>query len=65
MDRAARNFLALAAIVLILVAYGICGLVAYGIAPMLEGRDPEGAIGVPAVLGLGALLVFSIMRGTD
>jgi Zn-dependent protease with chaperone function len=63
MDRAARNFLALAATVLVLAAYGICGLVAYGIVPLLDGRGPGGAIGVPAVLGLGALLVFSIMRG--
>jgi Zn-dependent protease with chaperone function len=63
MDRAARNFLALAAISLALAAYGICGLVAYGIVPLLQGRGPGGAVGVLTVLGLGVLLGVSIMRG--
>jgi Zn-dependent protease with chaperone function len=62
MDRAARNFLGLAAIVLTLAAYGLCGLVAYGIVPLLEGRGSEGPIGVLAVLGLGVLLAISITR---
>jgi Zn-dependent protease with chaperone function len=63
MDRAGRNFLALAAITVALTAYGVCGVVADGIVPLLEGRVPGGLIGVLPVLGLGVLLVFSLGRG--
>jgi Zn-dependent protease with chaperone function len=63
MDRAARNLLALAAIVLTLTAYGLCGLIAYGIMPLLEGRTGDGGVGLLAVVGLGMLLALSIYRG--
>jgi Zn-dependent protease with chaperone function len=63
MDRAARNFSALAAVVLVLAGYGLCAFVAYGILPLLDGRT-QGvgpALLVPA--GLGTLLCVSAVRG--
>jgi Zn-dependent protease with chaperone function len=63
MDRAARNLLGLATIVLILAAYGLCGLVAYGVVPLLEGRTPSDGVGLLAVVGLGLLLGCSTYRG--
>jgi Zn-dependent protease with chaperone function len=63
MDRAARNLLALAAIALMLAAYGICGFLAYGVVPLLEGRTASDWIGLLAVAGLGMLLVVSFGRG--
>jgi Zn-dependent protease with chaperone function len=63
MDKASRNFLALAAISLALAAYGLCGLVAYGIVPLLQGRARAEGIGLLAVLGLGVVIVLSIARG--
>jgi hypothetical protein len=63
MDRAARNLLALAAIVLTLAGYGLCGFVAYGLVPLLEGRVGDDGVGLLAVVGLGTLLALSIHRG--
>lgn len=58
MDRASRNFLALASIALTLVGYGFCGVIAYGFLPLLQGRTGEGFIGLLAVICLGALLTL-------
>lgn len=63
MDRAARNLLALGAIVLTLAAYGLCGFIAYGVVPLLEGRTGDDDVGLLAVVGLGMLLALSIYRG--
>jgi Zn-dependent protease with chaperone function len=63
MDRAARNLLALAAIVLTLAAYGLCGFIAYGVKPMFDGRTGDDGLGPLAVIGLGVLLATSIYRG--
>jgi hypothetical protein len=60
MDRATRNFLALAAISLTLAAYGFCGFVGYGILPVLEGRMGAEGVGPMAVVGLGIVLSMSL-----
>jgi beta-lactamase regulating signal transducer with metallopeptidase domain len=56
MDRAGRNFIALAAIALALVAYGFCALIADGILPLLEGRIEGDGVGLFAVVCLSGLL---------
>lgn len=63
MDRAARNFFALVAVAVTLAAYGVCGLVAYGVLPLLEGRTEDAGLELLAVLGLGSLLIASTVRG--
>ncbi|HEY2054794.1 MAG TPA: M56 family metallopeptidase [Solirubrobacterales bacterium] len=62
MDRAARNLLALAAIVLTPAAYGLCAFIAFGVVPLLGGRSDAG-VGLVAVGCLGALLALSTGRG--
>jgi hypothetical protein len=62
MDRAGRNFLALAAVAVVVWAYGLCALIAYGALPLVEGRGHGGALGLLAVAGLAALLAASAFR---
>jgi Zn-dependent protease with chaperone function len=59
MDKAGRNFLALAAVALVVGAYGLCALVAYGILPLVEGKSQGGFFGLLAVAGLAGLLTAS------
>jgi Zn-dependent protease with chaperone function len=59
MDRAGRNFLALAAAVLVFGAYGLCALIAYGVLPLMEGRSHDGGLALFAVAALAALVTLS------
>jgi Zn-dependent protease with chaperone function len=61
MDRATWNFLVLAAIALVVGAYGLCALVAYGIVPLLEGRG-GGGLAFIALTALATLVVVSAFR---
>ncbi len=63
MDRASRNLLVLGSVTLILGAYGVCGFVAYGILPLLDGRGRGDTPGLLAVTGLGVLLALVTFRG--
>ena len=56
MDRAGRNFLALAAVALLIGAFGLCALIAYGILPLVEGRAAGTGLAAMAVAGLVALI---------
>lgn len=60
MDRAGRNFLALVAVALVVSAYGLCALVAYGIVPLVEGRGHDARPAFTAVAALAALVTTSV-----
>lgn len=63
MDRAARNLLALAAVAIVVAAYGFCGLVAYGVLPLLEGNGRVDGVGLLGAVVLGMLLAVALARG--
>jgi Zn-dependent protease with chaperone function len=63
MDRATRNLLALAAIAMTLGAYGLCGLIGYGILPLLTGGAAGDGPGLLAIAGLAGLLALSAFLG--
>jgi Zn-dependent protease with chaperone function len=63
MDSPARNLAALAAIATVLVAEGVCGLIAYVFLPLLSGSDSFRLVCLLPTIMLGGLLAASLWLG--